>query len=552
MNLMVTRLFGTDGIRGKVDTSVIDEEQAIENLHSNREISPSLFRLIGEVLGRIYDLFPGQGSEVVIGWDQRPNNKLLAEYLTLGLQISGMKVTHIGICATPTLHYATLDQSARIGCMITASHNPVSESGLKIFDSNGYKTHPDIEDQISELAEHLAKEEREIDLVEHQILTTPNKDLSKSDWAKNHHVSILNERFEQFKNLFGDLPENHNSRFATPLLLDSSKGFAGEWLAGWINENTEIECIEISKQAEEMNHNCGAGEISPTQSWTFEQASQENHILIKQLKAAEPGTIVAAALDGDGDRCLIIRATSTGFKVVDGDEIADLVVNAGTLFGNEWVLAASIESDLSLLSNLVRFPCKVVPIETAVGDRWLSFALQKHLKDSLDKKTTCPRVIGVEDSGHIVLPSNHPMSEVSWTLVGDGAATLVAFLLASTNHEPKNSMIRGWKKRISAQEVNRDLWDGRNSLSDEVENIAKQRLSALGDLKNWTRSRLNGEPNLMLIQANLDSGELSLGIRNSGTQAKISVSLRLSSEIEIKGMKEVVEDIAQYLKSNMS
>ena len=108
------------------------------------------------------------------------------------------------------------------------------------------------------------------------------------------------------------------------------------------------------------------------------------------------------------------------------------------------------------------------------------------------------------------------------------------------------------EKRISAQEVNRDLWDGRNSLSDEVENIAKQRLSALGDLKNWTRSRLNGEPNLMLIQANLDSGELSLGIRNSGTQAKISVSLRLSSEIEIKGMKEVVEDIAQYLKLNMS
>ena len=144
------------------------------------------------------------------------------------------------------------------------------------------------------------------------------------------------------------------------------------------------------------------------------------------------------------------------------------------------------------------------------------------------------------------------MPEVSWTLVGDGAATLVAFFLASTNHEPKNSMNRGWKKRISAQEVNRDLWDGRNTLSDEVENIAKQRLSDLGDLKNWTRSRLNGEPNLMLIQANLGSGELSLGIRNSGTQAKISVSLRLSSEIEIKGMKEVVEDIAQYLKSNMS
>lgn len=549
---MVTRLFGTDGIRGKVDISLVEEKQVIENLHVKREISPPLFRLLGEVLGRIYDLFPGQGNEVVIGWDQRPNNELLAEYLTLGLQISGMKVTHIGICATPTLHYATLENSARIGCMITASHNPVSDSGLKVFDSNGYKTTPEIEDHISKVAEHLAKEEREIDAIEHQILTTPNKDLSKSDWAKNHHISILNERFKIFKQLFGDIKKDKTNIFSTPFLLDSSKGFAGEWLASWINENTGIECREISSQATVMNHNCGAGEISPTQTWTFEQASQDNHILINQLTPAESGTIVAAALDGDGDRCLIIQATPTGFKVVDGDEIADLVVNAGTISGNDWVLAASIESDLSLLSNLERFPSKVKPIETAVGDRWLSFALRNNLNNNSDDKTPSPRVIGVEDSGHIVLPSRHPMSDISWTLVGDGAATLVAYFLAILNHEPNNSMNRGWKKRVSAQEVNRDLWDGKNTLSDEVENIAREKLSALGNLKNWTRSDLDGEPNLMLIHANMDSGELSLGIRNSGTQAKISVSLRLSSEIKTQGMKEVVEYLAQFLKSRMS
>ena len=549
---MVTRLFGTDGIRGKVDISLVEEKQVIEKLLVKREISPPLFRLLGEVLGRIYDLFPGQGNEVVIGWDQRPNNELLAEYLTLGLQISGMKVTHIGICATPTLHYATLENSARIGCMITASHNPVSDSGLKVFDSNGYKTTPEIEDHFSKVAEHLAKEEREIDAIEHQILTTPNKDLSKSDWAKNHHISILNERFKIFKQLFGDIKKDKTNIFSTPFLLDSSKGFAGEWLASWINENTGIECREISSQATVMNHNCGAGEISPTQTWTFEQASQDNHILINQLTPAESGTIVAAALDGDGDRCLIIQATPTGFKVVDGDEIADLVVNAGTISGNDWVLAASIESDLSLLSNLERFPGKVKPIETAVGDRWLSFALRNNLNNNSDDKTPSPRVIGVEDSGHIVLPSRHPMSDISWTLVGDGAATLVAYFLAILNHEPNNSMNRGWKKRVSAQEVNRDLWDGKNTLSDEVENIAREKLSALGNLKNWTRSDLDGEPNLMLIHANMDSGELSLGIRNSGTQAKISVSLRLSSEIKTQGMKEVVEYLAQFLKSRMS
>ena len=130
--------------------------------------------------------------------------------------------------------------------------------------------------------------------------------------------------------------------------------------------------------------------------------------------------------------------------------------------------------------------------------------------------------------------------------------TLVAFLLAFSNHDPKNSMNRGWKKRVSAQEVNRELWDGNNSLADEVENIAKDKLGALGNLKNWKRSGLDGEPNLMLIHANLDSEVLSLGIRNSGTQAKISVSLRLSSQIEIDGINEVVEYLAAFLKSRMS
>ena len=127
MNWMFLNLFGTDGIRGLVNTNIISEQEAIENLHQKREVSPSLMRLMGEVLGRIHDTLPGQGNEIVVGWDERPDNKLLAKYLTLGLQISGCQVIQIGVCATPTLHYATLQNSARIGCMITASHNPVSD-----------------------------------------------------------------------------------------------------------------------------------------------------------------------------------------------------------------------------------------------------------------------------------------------------------------------------------------------------------------------------------------------------------------------------------------
>jgi hypothetical protein len=113
-------------------------------------------------------------------------------------------------------------------------------------------------------------------------------------------------------------------------------------------------------------------------------------------------------------------------------------------------------------------------------------------------------------------------------------------------------MQRGWKKRKSATEVNRDLWDGQNSLSDEIEIMAKQGLAKLGTLENWQRSRLQGEENLMLINANFNQGDLSLGIRNSGTQAKISVSLRLSKTPNGKGLEQLIDDIVNHLKLMMS
>ncbi len=552
MNWMTSNLFGTDGIRGLVNCNTISEQKAIENLHLKREVSPSLMRLIGEVLGRIHDTMPGEGSKVVIGWDERPDNKLLAKNLTLGLRLSGCTVIQIGICATPLLHYATLQSGARMGCMITASHNPVSDSGLKIFDAFGFKTTPSLENEISQIAEQLSQEEREIDDIEQELMSAPNTDHANSEWAKNLHIDWLTKRLENFSRLFGKLNQSGKLKLAKPLLIDSSKGSASNWFADWLETNLGIASLEVSHDAEFMNLNCGAGDMSPTQTWTFEQAKQESHLLLSQLKPAEPGTIVAAALDGDGDRCLVIQATEVGFKVIDGDAIADMVVNAGTNNGESWTLAASIESDLSLLSGLERFPHPVSTIETAVGDRWLSYCLsQSEGKQSLISSHDSPRIIGVEDSGHLVLPSRHPLNESQWSLVGDGAATLTAFLLAYSNHNPANTMKRGWKKRKSATDINRDLWDGVNSLSDQIEQMAHQELLSLGSVNNWQRSRLEGEKNLMLIHANFNNQELSLGVRNSGTQAKISVSLRLSSSINIEGLDELVNKLVNHLKTNM-
>ena len=142
---MVENLFGTDGIRGLVNLEQMDDKIAIMRLIENREISPAIMTLIGESLGRMANQEPAQKMTVVVGWDDRPANMKLAESLTIGLNIAEFEVVHIGLCATPTLHLATLSNNAEFGCMITASHNPVEDSGLKIFNKYGYKTTPEFE-----------------------------------------------------------------------------------------------------------------------------------------------------------------------------------------------------------------------------------------------------------------------------------------------------------------------------------------------------------------------------------------------------------------------
>ena len=543
---MSRRLFGTDGIRGMVVAAQQDEQLAVKNLHEQRIICTTLLRLVGESLGRTIDQLPGTGNHVVIGWDDRPNNTELVAALTLGLRLTGCVVVHVGMCATPALHRATLVSKARIGCMITASHNPVSDSGLKIFDADGYKTKPEYEDLVSSVAEGLAAEEREIDAIDVAELSQPNQMSEAALDAAQHHPKWLDERYMHFQHLIGS-NGIRLANVAKPFLIDASRGAAYTWLAQWLTERG-VDSIEVSHEATALNLNCGAGDFSPTQKWTFEEAKTSPHLLLQNLSPSPPGTMVGAALDGDGDRCLVIEATTEGFMVVDGDSIGDAILFSATQQDSRpWHLAASIESDLSLLATANRLPAAVQTSETAVGDRWLS----KVLGEALTNSVSPPRSLGVEDSGHIVMPTPHPHKGGEWALVGDGAATLVAYLLARSNDGDSNQMVRGWKQRRSVNGVDRSLWNGTNMLADEVEAMARSFFEQQGNLQHWDRHGLEGEPNLMLVSFELNGHPGSLGVRNSGTQAKISVSLRLSPNIEAGDASHLIEAITHHLDAKM-
>ena len=252
----------------------------------------------------------------------------------------------------------------------------------------------------------------------------------------------------------------------------------------------------------------------------------DDHLLIKSLERCEAGKIVAAALDGDGDRCLLIESTTDGVKVVDGDEMADHILRSAK---GEWILASSIESDLALASSLKRLTAKVEFTQTAVGDRWLAHALQSSNKEKL----------GVEDSGHLVMSAPNPNG--GRCLVGDGAASLLAVLCAMSCKNRTEAFARGFKRRVSISPSNRSKWTGENELADTIENIAARNL---GDMK---RGGLVGESNLML----LENGEISIGVRNSGTQAKTNISLRVVPEIDYSPALKTVEEIHEILKKEL-
>ena len=161
----MSNLFGTDGIRGHVSLDDCDDEEALVRIVEDRLLTPQLMKLLGEALGRCLPE-DGSGSQVVIGWDNRPHNETLVAWLTLGFHASNCEVIHVGCVSTPMLHYAVLETESRLGCMITASHNPVEDSGIKVFDANGRKSMPDYEMLVSSTADSLSQEDREIDEID--------------------------------------------------------------------------------------------------------------------------------------------------------------------------------------------------------------------------------------------------------------------------------------------------------------------------------------------------------------------------------------------------
>ena len=350
-----TPLFGTDGIRGKVG-DILNASFALQ---------------LGYCAGEVLKEFAQTSAPIVIGQDSRNSSDMLAMAMAAGFTSAGLEVWHLGLCPTPCVASITNMTEAMGGVMISASHNPPADNGIKFFSDRGTK----LADSLTQLIETRLRA-----VYDRQYLGT--NVLTSSHWGKHYYRSALVENYTN--SLVTKLPQQLNFQ-GMRIVLDLAWG-ASVQVAPAIFEQlgAEVICLHDRADGDRINVNCGSTNLN-----SLQQA-------IKEYQAD-----LGFAFDGDADRVMAVDANG---RVVDGDYIL-------YLWGNQLkqqeqlpdnLIIATVMANLGFERAWQRLGGKMT--RTAVGDR--------HVQAEMWRSGA---MLGGEQSGHI-LCHHHGVS-------GDGIQT---------------------------------------------------------------------------------------------------------------------------------
>ncbi|MCM8529057.1 MAG: phosphoglucosamine mutase [Lentisphaeraceae bacterium] len=342
------QLFGTDGIRGKANAY---------------PITPDLALRLGKAIAAVFGA-KGQGkTRAIIGKDTRLSGYMLETALTSGLISMGMDVYLVGPMPTPAVAHLTKSMIADVGIMITASHNPAEDNGIKIFDGNGFKLPDEVEDNI----ENLLLSDKEIQ----------SDDPSKM--GKAYRIDDAGGRYIEYaKNCIDSA-----SLRGLKVVLDCANG-AGYYLSPHIYKELGVEVIKMNTAPDGLNINLDCGALHTDKMASMVRAHGAN---------------CGIAFDGDADR--VIFCDENG-EIVDGDRIIAMCAidlkNLGQLKNNTVVVTSM--TNLGLHKAMEREGINVEV--TDVGDRYVIEAMRNG-----------DYVLGGEQSGHIIFKD--------YATTGDGA-----------------------------------------------------------------------------------------------------------------------------------
>ena len=334
---MSTRLFGTDGIRGVANQYPITPEMALK---------------VGRAVARVLSGSKTGRRKVVIGKDTRLSGYLLETAITSGLVSEGTTVLLTGPIPTPAIAHLTRTMACDAGIMLTASHNPYTDNGIKIFAADGYKLPDDLEDAIESFLHAEGN----------------SSPLDSGDIGKAIRIDDAVGRYiEAAKGAAGA-----TSLDGLKVVVDCANG-AGYYVAPLVFEELGAEVITHAVKPNGRNINEGCGALHP------ETAAK---------MVVENGADIGICLDGDADRVIFIDHLG---QVVNGDRILCLCAKALAASGQlrHQTVVATVMSNLGLRDALARDGIKVET--TGVGDRLV-----------IERMRAGGFSLGGENSGHII------------------------------------------------------------------------------------------------------------------------------------------------------
>ena len=421
------KLFGTDGIRG------------VANIFP---MTPEMVLSIGKATAHVFKEKCGKKKpKFVIGKDTRLSGYMIENALASGIVSVGADVLLVGPMPTPAIAHLTKTLNADAGIVLSASHNPAEDNGIKIFSENGHKLSDNVEDEIEKyvLSGKIKTEHIKGDLI-----------------GKAHRVDDAKERYIEFAKASVESMSMKGLR----VILDCANGAAYN-TAPHILSELGAEVVVLNDRPDGLNINLDCGALHPEKM--MEVVKEENaHIGI--------------ALDGDADRVIVCDENG---KSVDGDHIiAICAINMkekGTLKKNSVVVTIMTNKGFDIAMAKERI--KVV--KTKVGDRYVV--------DEMRKKGY---VLGGEQSGHIIFSN--------YTTTGDGMISALQLLRIMKERGKKLSKLAECMTSLPQVLVNVDVKEKKDISKLKVNKNIKDAESKLGE-KGRVLVRYSGTQNLCRI-----------------------------------------------------
>ncbi|MEJ6348250.1 phosphoglucosamine mutase [Holzapfeliella sp. He02] len=340
----MTKYFGTDGVRGV----------------ANKELTPELAFKLGRAGGYVLTKHKAEGAQrpkVLVGRDTRISGEMLQYALISGLLSVGIEVLELGVVTTPAIAYLVKVQEADAGIMISASHNPAQDNGIKFFGGDGYKLSDATEAEIEAYLDNL------ID------------DLPRPSAEKLGHLEDYPEGAAKYLQFIEQtIPEDLDG---LKVVVDGANGSTSA-LVNRLFADVDADFVAINANPDGININKNAGSTHPE---LLKEAVLENK--------AQAGL----AFDGDGDRCIAVDENG---DLVDGDKIMYIIAafmkERGRL--KKDTVVTTVMSNIGLYKAFDELDIDYV--KTAVGDRHVVEEIREHGYN-----------IGGEQSGHVVLFDYH-------------------------------------------------------------------------------------------------------------------------------------------------